>query len=455
MPFLCTFPSGILRFRIFEVSKEDSATSYFHLLVDHVRADIVSNLDKYTSYAHKPIFVDDLMSAYPDLGRRDIQGRVSWRVIGVEKEPNLNMLDVLRSILLTAVDSVVTFNVGWKPNDAPMYEKWKLILSSEKLRTVMLYDLRAVQGEKISNNVRTLKIKLPGDLHPEVAWSLVTKDTFVPARLEKVVIEAVMRDRTVPDFPMSLTERGGAAFFALFSDVPRIDFVNLHPTPEFWDGFTYDNLVELSIRYDDWHEGYCVPLGEFVNLRKLELRVFDDLKNLDVDVPQLRTLELRNVKMSAFKRAVFEHLGRVAPNVENLTIDSEGEVYESPYEKFLVNRRLFAVTIPENFTSLERMNLAVPLDVTGVLGMVDSFEKLRPGGVEEVKVKGLVFYTSSECVAKSRKVARWAKEKRRQNRTAAIGVFVEQGRFSSNDYRDHVTHKRRSRPSYLFTYNHH
>jgi hypothetical protein len=119
-----------------------------------------------------------------------------------------------------------------------------------------------------------------------------------------------------------------------------------------------------------------------------------------------------------------------------------------------VKRRLFAVTIPENFTSLETLNLVVPLDITAVLDMVDRFEALRPGGVEEVKVKGLVFYTRPECVAKSRKVARWVKEKRRQNRTATFGVFLQQGRFSSDDYREHITDKLRisGRPSYVFTF---
>ncbi len=359
------------------------------------------------------------------------------------------MLDVLRSILLISADSIVNFTVYWKPEDEGTYRKWKSLLASKNLRRVRVFDPRVLLGEKISDTVRTFKITLPGDLHAEVVWSLFEKTLFVPARLEKVEIEAIARGHF--DVAMSLVT-GGAEFFALFSTVPALYFNCTHPRPEFWNAFeTLDNILELSIKYHGWSDEYRVPLDQFVNLRKVRMRVIGDLLDLDVVVPQLRTMELTDIKQTGLKQDVLEHLARAAPNLVNLTIDAESDV--STLVVFWIQRDLFTVTIPEHFTYLQKLNIAVPLDILDVAVMVERFEALRPGGLKEVKVKGLVFYTRSECVVKSEKIARWVKTKRCENNNAAFEVFLQQGLFSSDDRLD-ISDKLRSegRPSYLFQF---
>jgi hypothetical protein len=416
--------------------------SYFDKLPNLALGNVVSYLNKYDSYSNKYYFLDGLMSAYPALGGR-IRHGVSWRTIGDEDEPSLPLLDVLRSLLLTSVESTVNFNVDWRPQDEGTYRKWKNLLTSKYLRRVVVGDPRVLLGEKISDDVRTLKITLPVDLHREVVWPLFKKSMFVPASLEKVETEA-----GYAALPMSLVS-SGAEFFALFSAVPKLYFYPWNPRPEFWDGFeTFDNVVELSVNYDDWSEyQYSVPLDRFVNLRKLQMRgIAENLLDFDVVLPRLRTLELMDVFESAFQQNIWEHLARLVPNLVNLRIDGHFfPVKGCPRQTLTQHGDLCAVTIPEHFTCLEKLNIAVALEFSSVLDMVDRFEAVRPGGVKEVKVDGFVYYARSECVNVSAKVARWVKQKRRQNRKMAFDVWVRQGRLSIAD-------RPPFNPSYLFKF---
>jgi hypothetical protein len=387
--------------------------------------------------------LDGLLSAYPAISGK-IRNSVSWRTIGYEDDcHSITVLGVLRSLMLTSLESTVNFIVYWKPEDEQTYGKWKSLLTSPHLRRVRVFDPRVLLGEKISDDVRTLKIMLPDDANEEVIWPLFDKNLLVPKNLEKLEIEAATFRQD--DFPMSLVT-GGAQFSALFFAVPKLYFI-VNPRPEFWDAFeAFDNVVELSLVYFRWSL-YPVPLDWFANLRKLQLdaslvrgqKFFD----LDVVVPQVQTLDLTFVDESAFRKngvSVWEHLARLFPNVVNLSIHVDSRSFK------LASPDVFAVTIPEQFTRLEKLKIRdVPLEFTGVQGMLERFEAVRPGGFKEMKIYGMVYYARPKCYDICSKVARWVKQKRRQNRKLTFDVTWC---FPEGDVEGHLYARQRLRESY-------
>jgi hypothetical protein len=423
----CGLFLGVLRFRIKKISeKGESTRSRLDALPPHVLGCIASNLDEHD-------LIDGLLSAYPDVGGK-IRHSVPWTSIGCEDDfSSIKVLDMLRCLVLASVESTVDFILYWKPEDETTYRKWKRLLTSPHLRRVRVFDPRVLVGEKISNDVRTLKIMLPCDLNDDVVWSLFDRELFVPRNLEKVEVEA--ESYRSEDFPASL-DTGGAEFYALFSAVPKLHFI-VNPRPEFWDGVdAFNNLVELSFSYYRWLE--CMaPLDLFPNLRKLQLdcslvrgRKFYDF---DVVLPQLETLELTCVGRSGFRKnsgEIWEHLACLFPNLAILVIHVDARSYERFHPDVLTS------TIPEQFTCLRKLKvLDVPLNLSDLQGMVDRFEAVRPGGVKEVVVDGIVKYPRPECHGVCAKFARWTKRKKGQNRGSVFDFqwefpYVEpKGRF--------------------------
>jgi hypothetical protein len=138
-----------------------------------------------------------------------------------------------------------------------------------------------------------------------------------------------------------------------------------------------------------------------------------------VVMPQVQELEVSTYNDLKFRKRVWQRIARFVPNVVNLSI--RRVLCEWSYR--LCPHDLFAITIPERFTCLEKLNLDnALLGLNSVMDMVDRFEAVRPGSVKEVNVAGSVFYATSKCSKVCGTVARWVKRKHRQNRNAALNV---------------------------------
>ncbi len=376
-------------------------------------------LGRVASYLSKEDLFDGLLSAYPGIGGK-IRHSICWQTIGDELcDPSfIELLDVLRCLMLTSVESTVKFIVSWKPEDGATYRKWRRLLASPYLRSVIVLDPRVLRGEKLSDRVRTLRIMLPDALRHRVIWQLFDKNLFVPASLEQLEIEPTVTDAPAR-FQASLAI-GGAEFNALFSDVPKLHFV-VNPRPEFWDDFTtFDNTIELSLPINRWSK-YRAPLDEFSNLRKLRIDMSGVLGrnffDFDAVLPRLRTVELVRVGKRGFGRnglEFLEDLARLAPNVTTLTITSD-------WSSEVSHPDAFAVTIPERFTCLRKLKVVdFDLKLNAVKDMIDRFEEVRPGGLKEVIVDGIVYYARPRCHDVCAGFARWVKRLRRQNRDFKI-----------------------------------
>jgi hypothetical protein len=409
---------GTLRFRITKVcnKKKKPVSSYFDLLPARALGLLASYLDE-------DELVEGLLSAYPAIGAK-VRRCVAWKTIGRECFGN-NVLGFLRCLMLTCVETTGNFIVNWKPQDEETYREWKLLLTSPYLRKVVVYDPPVLLGEKISNDVLTLEMVLPHDLTDKVIWPMFEKDLLVPAVLQNLEITAVVYEEE--EFPASLaSSSAGAAFYALFSRVPNLDFRYVNPQPEFWGGFeTFGNIVELCLFYNDFTDFQAAPLGQFANLRKLQLEVtamfFEQLLYFDVVMPQLETLELTVLRDCAFERDsadVWDHLASLVPNLLNLIINAHVEASQN------FDPDVLAVAIPESFGCLRKLKVrgVVPLKLNSVQDVVDRFEAVRPGGVKEVIVDGTVHYARRECLNVCSAFTRWVKRKKCQNRQFTFDV---------------------------------
>jgi hypothetical protein len=385
-------------------------------------------LGRVVSFLGEEDILDGFLPAYRVLGG-ELHHRVPWGTIGDENGEGryVDMLSVLRGLMLAETASTANFVVHWKPEDEGMYRKWKNILASESLRRVVVFDPSVLLGQTVSNEVRTLKIFLTLDSSEDVVWSWFDKNVFVPRRLEKVEIDSYMDDGFQDEDPMSLVS-GGAEFSALFSDVRKLYFMNTNPHSEFWNGFQASNYVvvdELSVVCQRWFD-HPVPLNRFVNVTKLRLTVLtaliEELPDPDhVVMPQVQEIQVYVSTWNdyVFRKRVWERIARFVPNVVNLIIERARDAWA--YR--LCPHDLFAVTIPDRFRCLQKLNLDnVMLGLNSVMDMVDRFEAIRPGSVKEVNVAGSVFYATTKCLKVCGTVARWVKRKHRENPNATLNV---------------------------------
>jgi hypothetical protein len=228
------------------------------------------------------------------------------------------------------------------------------------------------------------------------------------------------------DLPSSLV-KGGVEFSSLFSGVPKLLFL-VSPCWDFWEGFeSFDNIVDVHSAFLPWPD--CLPpLDKFANLRRLRLDVslpvFDEkhLFDFDVGMPQLQTLELTSFASRDFENSsarVWTHLARLVPNLTTLYV--QFEEFEGAVCLQCSRTEEFTVTVPKRFASLQKLEVdGIQLDLNGLKSLVNRFEAVRPGGVKEVIINGIVRHPRRECHQVCAEFALWVKCKKRQNRNYAF-----------------------------------